>query len=397
MHGRMRTARLVTLSLFIAVAASAQVTEIASPAGAGAAEAFVFATNDALFLSWLEPVANSDRFALRFARFSGGKWSAPRTIVERNDFFVNWADFPSIVVDAKGVLYTHWLQKSSKGVYSYDVYFAVSSDGGRTWAKPSLLNRDGKKNEHGFTSLAPLPGGGIGAVWLDGRNMVEGKEEGDMTLRYATIDARGVIRSEVQLDDRTCECCTTDMTMSSAGPVVVYRDRSADELRDIAVVRRTAKGWTKPRMLHDDGWKIAGCPVNGPQIASSGRSVASAWFTAANEKARVFVAFSSDGGATFAAPVQIDGGKPAGRVDVVMLDADTAVVTWLEQTATGAEIRARRVQRNRTAAPAIKVADSATARAAGFPRMAAIGRDVYFAWTRQGESGKGVRIARVRF
>jgi len=281
-------------------------------------------------------------------------------------------------------------------VYSYDVYFATSLDGGRTW-RTSLLNRDGKKNEHGFASLAPLPGGGIGAVWLDGREMVEGKEEGDMTLRYATIDARGVIRSEVQLDDRTCECCTTAMTMSPVGPVIVYRDRSADEMRDIAVVRRTPKGWTKPRLLHADGWKIAGCPVNGPQIASSGRGVAAAWFTAANEKARGFVAFSGDGGATFEAPIQIDGGKPAGRVDVVMLDAETAVVSWLEQTANGAEILARRVQRNRTAAPAIKVADSATARAAGFPRTAAIGRDVYFAWTRHGESGKGVRLARARF
>jgi len=100
MHGRMRSVLLVILSLFIAVAGCGEVTDIASPAGAGAAEAFLFATKDALFLSWLEPVASSDRVALRFARFSGGKWSAPRTIVERNDFFVNWADFPSIAADA---------------------------------------------------------------------------------------------------------------------------------------------------------------------------------------------------------------------------------------------------------------------------------------------------------
>ena len=46
---------------------------------------------------------------------------------------------------------------------------------------------------------------------------------------------------------------------------------------------------------------------------------------------------------TFAKPVQIDDGKPIGRLDVVLLDEQTALVTWLEQTAAGGEIRARRV------------------------------------------------------
>jgi hypothetical protein len=87
--------------------------------------------------------------------------------------------------------------------------------------------------------------------------MPEGKEEGDMTLRYATIDARGTIHSDVQLDARTCECCATGMAMATSGPVIVYRDRSPKEVRDIAVVRATGKGWTRPRLVHADGWKIA--------------------------------------------------------------------------------------------------------------------------------------------
>lgn len=218
-----------------------------------------------------------------------------------------------------------------------------------------------------------------------------------MSVRYATVDRRGVIRSGVEVDGRTCECCTTGMTMASGRPVIAYRDRSPEEVRDIAVVRQTSKGWSKPRLLYADGWKIAGCPVNGPQIAASGRNVAAAWFTASNEQPQAYVAFSTNAGATFSAPVRIDDGKPVGRVDVVMLDAETAVVSWSEQTANGAELRVRRVQRNHAADPFIKVADSNTTRAAGFARAAAIGRDVYVTWTEQNAATKKIHVARVHF
>src|SRR5215212_7512062 len=154
--------------------AKAGVAEFPSPAGVGAAEPFLFATRDGVLLSWLEPVAGSDRTALRFSRYRDGRWSAPRTIVERNDLFVNWADFPSIVEDANGALFAHWLQKSGGDTYSYDIRMSVSRDGGATWREPFLLNGDGKKSEHGFVTLAALPSGGIGATWLDGRNMKPG-------------------------------------------------------------------------------------------------------------------------------------------------------------------------------------------------------------------------------
>jgi hypothetical protein len=378
------------------------VEELPSPAGDGAAEPFLYATRDGVLLSWLEPVAGSDRVALRFARYSGGRWSAPRTIVERNDLFVNWADFPSIVEDAKGTLFVHWLQKSGVGTYSYDVQIAASTDGGATWGNPFLLNRDGREAEHGFVTLAALPGGGVGATWLDGRKMTGGhghehEAGGDMGIRYATVDAQGTIADDVEVDGRTCECCTTGMTMTSSGPVIVYRDRSAEEVRDIASVAKTASGWTRPARVNADDWKINACPVNGPQIDAIGTRAVTAWFTAAQDKGRAYVAFSDDGGVTFEKPVRVDDGKPLGRLDVVLLDERTALVTWLEQTAAGGEIRARRVSRSGKAGPAVKIAESSTARAAGFARIARAGQDVYFTWTEQDGTSKRVHVARGRF
>jgi hypothetical protein len=149
--------------------------------------------------------------------------------------------------------------------------------------------------------------------------------------------------------------------------------------------------------VNADDWKIEACPVNGPQADAIGSRAVTAWFTAAQEKGRAFVAFSDDAGVTFGKPLQIDDGKPIGRLDVAMLDEETALVTWLEQTATGGEIRARRVSRSGKPEPSMKIADSSTQRAAGFARTARVGRDVYFAWTEHDGKNKKIHVARGRF
>jgi hypothetical protein len=184
--------------------------------------------------------------------------------------------------------------------------------------------------------------------------------------------------------------------MTASGPVVAYRDRSPDEIRDIYVVRRVRGAWTKPERVHDDGWRINACPVNGPAIAARGDTVAVAWFTAANDSARVKIAFSRDAGATFGAPTIVDAGNPAGRVDVTLLPDGAAFVTWIERTAGDtAAVLGRRVEpRGERGAP-MTIANSSAARASGFPRMALAREHIVFAWTEPGRPTR-VRAARVK-
>src|SRR5207244_3106429 len=128
----MRFARvLFVVSLLFAggaLAAPPAMTEIAAPAAVGSGEPFVFAMRDGLLLSWLEPVPNTKKTALRFAVYRAGRWSASRTVVQRADLVVN---FPSVVEDARGTLFAHWLQKSGNSTYACDVRVAISKDGGR--------------------------------------------------------------------------------------------------------------------------------------------------------------------------------------------------------------------------------------------------------------------------
>src|SRR5690606_29778853 len=116
--------------------------------------------------------------------------------------------------------------------------------------------------------------------------------------------------------------------------------------------------------VHADNWEISGCPVNGPALAADGHQVAIAWFTAANDSARVKVAFSGDAGASFGDPIVADDGAPAGRVDVALLQGGDALVTWIERVGGDtAAVRVRRVRRDGQAGTSFTVASSSAARA----------------------------------
>lgn len=371
--------------------------ELPTPAAARSGEPFLSTDGrGAVHLSWLERTGDST-WALKYSRLAGDTWSQPQTITERRDFFVNWADFPSVVASGEGTLFAHWLQRSSGGKYSYDVMITRSTDSGRTWSEGTVLHRDGVAAEHGFVAMWPGDAGGIEAAWLDGRG-TKGADSTARAMHVATtsIGADGTLGAEVLLDRRNCDCCQVAATRTASGPVVAYRDRTEDEVRDIAVVRRVNGAWSTPTVVHDDHWQIAACPVNGPALASRGDTVVIAWFTGAQDTARVRVAYSTDAGATFAAPQRIDAGNPAGRVDVEMLEDGSAAVSWLERTdSTTAEVRLRRVRRDGTSGTPVVLARSSGVRASGFPKITRSGTDLIAAWTVPGDSAR-VRLARFR-
>jgi hypothetical protein len=357
--------------------------EITSPGGPGSRYPHLAAAPDGtLLMSWLQ-LRDGGGHELSYAKWQGTTWSAPSVVANGDDWFINWADFPSVVPGPDDLLIAHWLQQRPEHVYSYDVRIAVSRDSGRTWSAPMTPHDDGTPTEHGFVTLLPQEARFL-AVWLDGRHTVGGHDHdhgGAMTLRSAGIDASGRIADPgAEIDARVCDCCQTDAAMSAEGPVVVYRDRSPQEIRDVAVVRLTREGWSAPRAVHADGWHMPACPVNGPAIDSRGTEVVVAWFTAP-DRPRVRLAFSSDAGRSFSAPVEVADGRVAGRVDVVLLEDGRAVVSWLEETPAGAEIRVQPFARSGATGQPVTVSRSSATRSSGFPQMIRAGDRLLFAWT----------------
>jgi hypothetical protein len=137
--------------------------------------------------------------------------------------------------------------------------------------------------------------------------------------------------------------------------------------------------------VYADKWEINGCPVNGPAVAAAGRNVAVAWYTGAAGEPHVKIAFSADTGATFGAPIQVDDGETQGRVDVLLLPDNSALVCWLSGNTEGGAIKVRRVQADGLVGQPAVIARTDISRSSGFPRMALLGNEVHFGWTEFGK------------
>ena len=355
-----------------------------------------------LLLSWIE-VENAGH-ALKSAHFDGKTWSAPRVIARGDDWFVNWADTPHMLATEDGALWAHWLRQSTSAKYAYDVVLSRSGDGGGSWSPPVTVNGDGTPTEHGFVSLWPQSRQSVGIAWLDGRHMVEGDHAshdgqvgGAMTLRVAQFDAALRKSAETELDARTCDCCQTSAAITARGPLLVYRDRDGDEIRDIVSTRLDNGVWTRPRKVHDDRWKMPACPVNGPALATHGNDAWVAWYTAAGDVPKVRLAHSSDAGDSFSAPLELDSGTQVqGRVGVAAT-GDEAWMNWTREDAAGQSLWLSRysadlgkeLQRVRIAGL------QGRGRATGFPQMVVLEDAGYLVWTDVAEGKPVLRGARV--
>lgn len=378
------------------------VEPLATPAGEGSLGPYLSVDAETAWLSFVEP--DSAGHGLVVARLDGSEWRRVGRAASGADWFVNWADVPSVEPSGPGVLWAHWLERLGEDRYAYGVRIARSKDAGATWSEPAWLHDDRSATEHGFAALAGDGRGGVTAVWLDGAKYATGENE--MQVRARDFAPDGTAGPETAVDARTCDCCPNAAVRLANGRLVAaYRDRSLEEVRDVAVATRSADGrWGEARHLDPTGWRIESCPVNGPALATDGERVVAAWFTMEGAESRVFSAFSEDGGETFGAAVRVDEGRAVGRVDVALLADGSAVVAWIEATGAGggpgaegaaAGIVARRVRADGSASPARLLVETEASRAAGYPRLAALGSELLLAWTEVSPE-REVRTARVR-
>jgi len=285
-----------------------------------------------LALSWMD--RNEHGGTLRYTTLEDRKWQAASDVVTDPDMFVNWADIPSVVPLSAGNWLAHWMSKSADATYAYDVKVSHSADDGASWSEPTSPHDDGTPTEHGFVSISQTKDATY-LVWLDGRKMAgeatEDSVDTGMTLRGAAIGVNGELSNEQLIDDFVCDCCRTDTAIASTGRVAVYRNRTAEEIRDIYITRHVDGAWQTGVPISDDGWEIAGCPVNGPAIVANGDVVAVAWFTAANDQPVVQARISTDAGVTFGEPIVISKQNVIGQVDIEILDESAVAVSWLEK------------------------------------------------------------------
>jgi hypothetical protein len=343
---------------------------------------------ETVFMSWLARI-DEEYFAFEYTSMVDGNWNQPALVHVGHDFFANWADFPSIVSLNGEPVAAHWLKKIEGGPYAYDVQISFPEEDTNSW-NHFTPHDDGTPTEHGFVSMIPLDQQSVLAIWLDGRK-TEHRAHDEyenlsqaMMIRSAIVYKDGRVENEQVIDEAVCDCCQTDLIKVDGGAIAVYRGRTENEIRDIVLVRydfETAE-WSEPVRVHNDGWEIAGCPVNGPRVAASDNRVAVTWYTEADENGNeVLLAVSDDGGQHFEEPIQINQGTAMGRVDIDASPDGSFYVSWMEQHNDLAGIYLRKTNGIELLTRPALIGSTDSGRNSGFPRMLALNEGIMLAWT----------------
>ena len=335
-----------------------------------------------LSLSWISSDDN-EKSSLNFSQFKDGKWFKPHTITRGSDWFINWADFPTHAINGNLIL-SSYLKKSTSGEYNYDIILNLQKLNGEKIKENFILHTDGTKSEHGFVSIVSNNSKGFYISWLDGRNTIEKgieNQHNPMTIRFAEVTNHGDIINETELDSATCDCCQTSITATNNGPVVVYRDRSKKEVRDIYITRKINGVWEAPSAVHNDGWIINGCPVNGPKVASNLNNLAVSWFTVSNGRPIVNLSFSKSNGEYFDTPLKINDLDAIGRVDIVFLNEKNVLVSYIEGDDNGTFLRIKKVSIDGKVSAPITISEIDGGRNTGVPQLEKFNDEIFIVWT----------------
>ncbi len=376
------TLYLLLLFIFSCSSKDVVIEEISFLYDKSNAQPSLVSNNGNLSLTWIS--SDQDMNAnLNFRQFIDDKWTDSKTFANGSDWFINWADFPTHAISGDRIL-TSYLKKSATGKYTYDVYLNLRDLSGDKIKEDFILNTDGFKAEHGFVSIVAKDKEGFFVTWLDGRNTVEKDVEGNpkpMTIRFAEITNAGDIINETELDSNVCDCCQTSITHTDKGPLVVYRDRSEKEVRDIYMTRNINDVWEAPIPIHNDGWVIYGCPVNGPKVVSYENNLAVSWFTVSDAKPTVNLSFSKFYGASFDEPIKINDHNAIGRVDVAFLNEKEVIVSYMEGDDDGTYLRIKKVSLDGKVSEPITISRIDGGRSTGVPQLEIFNDEIFIVWT----------------
>ncbi|MGV2288898.1 sialidase family protein [Trinickia sp. YCB016] len=193
-----------------------------------------------IYVTWSMPLDAPYTGMVRFSRSTdgGATWSAPVTV--HGDRQPITHRFDALIVDPKGRVFVAWIDKrdlvaAKKAGRGYDgaaVYYAVSSDGGQTFAP------------------------------------------------------------ERKVADQTCECCQIALAIDAEGRVeALWRNVFTGQIRDhaLAVLPADANEPVTPVRATFSNWHVEACPHQGPVLAITPDGVRHmVWFGVVDDKPDVY-------------------------------------------------------------------------------------------------------------
>lgn len=173
---------------------------------------------------------------------------------------------------------------ANNGKRTLDIVYCTSKDQGNTWTAPQSVDSDPTTgNVKGFFDAVVLPNDEIAVAYLKDVAGSTKHEERDLRL---VLTKNGVFQPEKVIDPVVCDCCNISLLIDAKGALNIYYRDNNDEIRDMATMTSTDNGLTfsKSQILHNDQWKINGCPHSGAISTVFGQSALITWFSGAESE-----------------------------------------------------------------------------------------------------------------
>jgi hypothetical protein len=183
------------------------------------------------------------------------------------------------------ISYTHPLAKP----YTGEIRMLRSADGGQNFSLPFTVHQDRQIITHRFDAIQFDARGDLYTFWIDKRDAEQARRsakdnpsayEGAAIYYNIASDGGRTVSEDRKLADYSCECCRISLIAEPVeGVAALWRHVFAGSIRDHAFARVTrTQASSRVRASHDD-WVVRACPHHGPGLArAAGGGYHAVWF-----------------------------------------------------------------------------------------------------------------------
>jgi BNR repeat-like domain len=200
---------------------------------------------------------------------------------------------PRVAATKDAVTITAIIGKRGRG-QDGDLLAWRSTDHGKTWGQPVVLNHEKDSAREGLHGFAGGPGNLLFAVWLDLR-----QDKSSGTKLYGTVSKDGGKSWEkdrlvyASPQGTICQCCHPSVTIDAKGVLHVMWRNALDGSRDLyhAASNDGGKTFAPAGKLGRGTWPLNACPMDGGEMTIAGDGqIDSVW----RRQEDIFVASASE-------------------------------------------------------------------------------------------------------
>jgi hypothetical protein len=326
------------------------------------------------------------RKLLLAASSDGAKtWSSPQMVNSVKEAVQGEENGPKVAFGADSRAYVVWSIPGEKGDKTRaNIRFAMD-DGQGGFTPARTLNE--VKDAGRFPIIEVAPDGNLLIAWIDRR--MDQPHPRQLYLMRMNVNGESLTRN-YKVGDGLCECCKLGIAFADGGKTVYMVDREVDgqKIRNHVLRKSTDGGATfaAPVQISDDGWQVPSCPHSGPSLGRDTRGhLHVAWFTLgrSEKEAGIYYSVSKDDGKSFA-PRHLVHANSAPEIlynNLVVADDDTIYLAWSNLDSNKrAQIYLRTLAADgRTWSPTQQLSDAKGN--AGRPVLALRKNQLHVAWT----------------